>query len=180
MVIFILSSFAFVLALYGLFTLWSRHVQREIDQGASLEWDALNENEPELIEGYDKKRFDEIYRLVHFPRFPGYAVAAIIAFIVSLPAIFILIGGSILLGERLGLLPKPIEIARYIPLGEETGVAEGLCTAECQLYLAESFSGFYFFFAIIFVWLAIFGYFMHRYHACRPGFLREELIRNRP
>jgi len=77
-------------------------------------------------------------------------------------------------------LPAPVEIAKRIPIGEARTVNISGCTAECQIYLAEGFGGFFFFFAILAIWLAIFAFFMRRYHSRRPGFLRDEIIRNRP
>ncbi len=166
--------------LSGLYWFWSKRIDAEIAEGAEIEWAALEKNEPELLNGYDRAAFGDIYRLVHFPRFPGYALAALVTFVVSLPLTLAAMSGGVWLAGQAGVLPAPVEIAKYIPIGETRAVDVKGCNAECQIYLAEGFGGFFFFFAILGVWLAIFAYFMRRYHQRRPGFLRDEIIRNRP
>ena len=159
---------------------WVRKVEGEVQEGAADAWERLRQSEPEIIDGYNEERFRRVYRRVHVPRFPGYALGAVAVYFVSLPLTLALMGAGLWAGRALGFLPQPAEIARYIPLGETTEAASGMCSAECKLYVAEAFSGFYFFFAVIFVWIAVFAFFMRRYHARRPGYLRDELIRNRP
>ncbi|MEO0880414.1 MAG: hypothetical protein AAFY22_11975 [Pseudomonadota bacterium] len=180
MIGFFLAATLICLALGGLYWLWARRIDAEVREGADIEWSHLQEAEPSLLEGYDKERFLQIYRRVHFPRFPGHALAAVCAFVVSLPVTFAAIGASIWLGERLGWIPEPARLSRYIPLGDTSSAEEGYCDAECRLYLVEAYAGFYFFFAILAIWLVIVAVVMRRYHARRPGYLREELIRNRP
>ena len=171
---------AFILVLLGAaYWWWSRRIEAEVAEGAALEYEALRKSDPDLIDGYDEQSFGAVYRRVHFPRFPGYALAAIVAYIASLPVTLAFISALVWIAARSGLIPQPVEMAKRIPIGEGTGVAQGLCSAECQLYLAQNFGGFLFFFAIIAVWLAIFAFFMHRYHSKRPGYLRDELIRSR-
>ena len=174
------GSIALILVLIGaLYWRWSRRIEAEVREGAALEYEALRKSDPELIDGYDQQSFNAVYRRVHFPRFPGYALAAIVAYIASLPVTLALLSALVWLASKAGLIPQPVEMAKRIPIGEGTGVAPGLCSTECQLYLAQNFGGFLFFFAIIAVWLAIFAFFMHRYHSKRPGYLRDELIRSR-
>lgn len=174
--VFFAIAFFALAALGGLYFLWLRRVQREVIEGAALEWALLNEKDPELIEGYDEARFTEIYRRVHTPRFPGYALAAIAAYAVSLPAIFAALSAIAWGAERLGLTPEPVALAQYVPL-EIDEAAEA--NEEMALYLAQDFAGFYFFFGVIFVWVAIFFLFMRHYHQNRPGFLRDELLLSR-
>ncbi|MEL7488923.1 MAG: hypothetical protein AAGJ87_17130, partial [Pseudomonadota bacterium] len=159
--------------------LWTRRVHAEINEGAAEAWERAKKSEPDIIDGYNEERFAAVYRRVHFPRFPGYAVAAIFTFALSLPATLAALSGAVWAGVQTGVIPKPAQIVRYIPLGETSADGAGFCSADCKLYVAEAFSGFYFFFAIVIVWIAVFAFFMRRYHARKPGYLRDELIRNR-
>ncbi len=161
------------------YRLWARGVDAEIRDGAAAEWEALRKRAPEILDGYTEERFAGVYRKAHFPRYPGYVLAAVAAFALSLPVSFAVLSGSVWLADRAGLLPTPAEVARYVPIGERKAVAVGGCTADCQMLLAENFGGFFFFFAILAIWLAIFAFFMRRYYARMPGDLREELIRGR-
>jgi hypothetical protein len=79
----------------------------------------------------------------------------------------------------LGLVPEPVEIVRHVNIGEPRPAQSWQCNAECQLYIAEAFSGFYYFFGVLFSWLAIVAFYMRRYHQRRPGYLRDEIIRAR-
>lgn len=174
------GSVALILVLLcALYWWWSRRIEAEVREGAALEYEALRKSEPDLVDGYDEQSFNAVYRRVHFPRFPGYALAAVIAYVASLPLTLAVLSAIVWMGTKAGLIPEPVEMAKYIPIGEGSGVAPGLCSAECQLYLAQNFGGFLFFFAIIAIWLAIFAFFMHRYHSKRPGYLRDELLRSR-
>ncbi len=163
----------------GTYRLWARRVEAEIREGAADEWAALRRRSPEILDGYTQERFTGVYRRAHFPRFPGYALAAAAAFVLSLPVTLGALSGAVWLADRTGLAPSPSEVARYVPIGARKPVDVGACTADCQMVLAENFGGFFFFFAIIAIWLAIFAFFMRRYYARMPGDLREELVRGR-
>jgi len=78
--VFILLVVAGLSLLGALYWWWSKHIEAEIVEGAKLEWASLQQNEPELLEKYDERAFENIYRLVHFPRFPGYALSALVTF----------------------------------------------------------------------------------------------------
>ena len=101
------------------------------------------------------------------------------AFFVSLPLTLGFLGLVHWVGAKIGLLPEPLQVVRYIQLGEVEETEAWKCNAECQLYVAEAFAGFYYFFGVIAVWLAVVAFFMRRYHSRRPGYLRDELIRAR-
>lgn len=162
----------------ALYWVWSRRIDGEIAEGAKIEYDALKKSDPDFMANFDEASFAAVYRRVHFPRFPGHALAAFFAFLLSLPLSFALLSAGLALGRKMGIVPEPVEMAKYIPIGEGSRAESDFCTAECQLHLAQNFGGFLFFFAIIAIWLGIFAFFMHRYHSGRPGYLRDELIRS--
>ena len=168
-----------VAAAWALYWRWRRRVDAEIAEGADIEWRRFREYEPEFVEGLTEESFRKVYARVHLPRFPAYVLATVAAFVVSLPVSFILLAGSVWAGEKFGLWPAPIEIVQSVPLGETAQTQSWQCSAQCQLYIAEAFSGFYYFFGILMIWLAIVAFFMRRYHSRRPGYLREEIIRAR-
>ncbi|WP_411816947.1 hypothetical protein [Hyphococcus sp. DH-69] len=161
----------------GLYWYWRRKVAAEIAEGAAYEWAFYQKNEPEFVADLTEDQFNEIYRRVNEPRFPGYALAAVATFLVSLPLTLGLLGFSQWVGQKLGILPQPVEIVRYVNLGEVKVAQSWQCGPECQLYVAEAFSGFYFFFGIVIVWLVIVWFFMRRFHNRRPGYLRDEILR---
>lgn len=166
-------------ALAGLFWHWRRGVEAEIAEGAAIEWAHLQKHEPEFLHGMSEDKFREVYRHVHMPRFPAYALATLVTFLVSVPLALGFLSFLQLAGTELGILPEPLEIVRYVQLGDVEVTESWKCNAECQLYVAEAFAGFYYFFGIVVVWLAIVAFFMRRYHSRRPGYLRDELIRAR-
>ncbi len=176
---FFLISISLVAALGGLFWFWRQRVELEIAEGATIEWAHLQKHEPEFLDGISEEQFRAVYRRVHMPRFPGYALATFGAFVISLPLTLGFLSFLQLIGTKMGLLPEPLEIVRYVQLGEVEVTEAWKCNAECQLYVAEAFAGFYYFFGIVAVWLAIVAFFMRRYHSRRPGYLRDELIRSR-
>ena len=50
---------------------------------------------------------------------------------------------------------------------------------EAALYYAEDVAGFYYFFGVLIIWLAIVAAFMRHFHSNRPGYMRDEIIRAR-
>lgn len=171
---------SFLLAvLGGLYWLWKRRVDEEITEGAAIEWGRLQKSEPEIIDGLDEAGFRAIYARVHFPRFPGYALAALTTFFASLPVTFGLLAGGLWAGEKLGFLPEPVEIADRFLLDDGTVRLVSSAPPEAALYYVEDLAGFYYFFGVLAVWLLIVAVFMYRYHSRRPGYLRDELLRSR-
>lgn len=178
-----LSFFALaflVLALAGgAFWHWRKKIDAELAEGAAIEWAHLQKHEPEMLEGFDEKSFAALYTRVNEPRFPGYALATLATFIISLPVTMGLLTASVWAADKAGILPAPVEVVRYVRLGEAQEAKPWQCGADCQLYVAEAFSGFYFFFGILIIWLLIVAFFTRRYHKRRPGYLRDEIIRSR-
>ncbi|MGF1542961.1 MAG: hypothetical protein ACFB00_00360 [Parvularculaceae bacterium] len=158
---------------------WSRNVAAEIAEGAEATWARMQAQEPELLAGVDRSTFDAIYARANAPRFPKYALACAAAFALALPATFAVLSGAAFLGERAGVFAPPAEIARYIPLDEVRSAADDGGRDERALYIAESFAGFYYYFGVVAVWLAIVAVAMRKFHLRRPGTLRDELIRAR-
>ena len=94
---------------------WSKRVEAEIAEGAEAVWSKLNANDPELMLGLDRARFGTLYNRVHFPRYPGYALAAAATFVASLPVTLALLSAGILIADRFGLTPNPAALAdRYL------------------------------------------------------------------
>ncbi|MEM9495802.1 MAG: hypothetical protein AAGA09_07340 [Pseudomonadota bacterium] len=170
----------FVLALIGgLYWRWRKRVAAEIAEGAEIEWAHFQKNEPDFLAGMSREKFDEIYAYVMTPRFPGYALAAFVSFCAALPATFIFLSGLIFGARSLGLIPEPVEVADRLLLDGDQVRFFKSAPPEAALYYIQDLGGFYYFFGVLFVWLVIVAFFMKRYHARRPGYLRDEIIRNR-
>lgn len=168
-----------VAILWGLYWLWARRIEAEIAEGAAIEWEKLQTHDKALIDGLDRPKFDEIYRRVHFPRAPRYALAAFSCFLLSLPAIFGLLAAGLLIADRFGVSPAPAELAnRYLIDGDGMRIITA-APPEAALYWIRDLGGFYYFFGVLAAWLAIVAFFTRRYHARRPGHLRDEILRAR-
>lgn len=158
---------------------WARRTTAEIAEGADIEWSKLREVDPELIEGLDRKRFGAIYHRVHFPRFPGYALATVCAFIVSLPVSFGALAAGVATADVLGLTPGSVELADRFLVEDGKMRIVTAAPPEAAAYYVSDLAGFYYFFGVLASWLLIVWFFMRRYHARRPGYLREEILRAR-
>lgn len=158
---------------------WAARVEADIAIGAETEWVRLCEHDPDLLKGMSKEKFVEIYRRVHFPRFPAYALACVATFLASLPLTFGLLAGGLWAGQRLGLVPEPVEFAdQYLMDGDRVRIFSA-APPEVASYYAQDLGGFYYFFGIVIAWIIIVTFFMRRYHARRPGYIRDEIIRSR-
>lgn len=165
-----------VAVLWGLYWLWVRRIDAEIAEGAAVEWEKLQEQDKALVEGLDRAIFDAIYRRVHFPRGPGYALSALSCFLISLPVTFGLLAAGLLIADRFGFSPAPSDIAqRYLVEGESMRFITA-APPETALYWIRDLGGFYYFFGVLAVWLLIVAFFTRRYHARRPGYLRDEIL----
>ncbi|MEM9170430.1 MAG: hypothetical protein AAGC56_12345 [Pseudomonadota bacterium] len=180
MIAFLIFAGGAVALAWAAYAAWARRIETEIREGAALEFERLTKVEPALVAGVDAEVFAAVYRRVHFPRFPKYALGAASAFVAALPVILALTASVVIAGQAAGVLPETDEIARFVPEGTTAATPDGMCDTECQLVVAANFAGFYFFFGVLAAWLAIVAVAMYRFHARRPGDLREELIRARP
>lgn len=177
MLVFFAAAFLVLGAAALVYWRWSKRVDAEIAEGADIAFARLQETDAELVAGLDAAGFARIYRRVHFPRFPGYALAAAAAFIASLPLTFALLAAGALLMERFGLAPDPMRLAdRFLV---EDGRMRFIKEAppEAAAYWIEDISGFYYFFGVVLAWFVVVALVMRRYHARRPGYLRDELLR---
>lgn len=176
MIGFFLFFAAAIAALGVIYHFWSRRVEAEIAEGAEVEWARMRQYEPEFLEPLTEEEFRTAYRRAKFPRFPKYALATLAAFAVALPVVLGVLGGAVLVGERMGLIAEPIELAKYVPLTDAETAEAREHNQEVALYLAKNFGGFYYFFGLLASWLLIVAVVMRRFHKRRPGFLREEII----
>lgn len=177
MTIFFLALGAAIISLVSAYHFWSKKIEAEIVEGAALEWTRLEDNAATMIEGHDRASFDNVYRKVHFPRFPKYALAIAAAFVLALPAVFGALSGALWVGERVGVVAEPADLAKYVPLSDGKTPAQSAYNEERALYLAKDFAGFYYYFGLFAAWLTIVAVFMRFYHQRAPGSLREELVR---
>ena len=176
---FLLIIAAILIALAGLYWRWKKKIDAEIVEGAEVEWAHLKAHEPEFIEGMSEEEFRAVYARVHMPRFPGYALAAFATFLASLPITLGLLSGVLWGAEKLGVFPEPHDVANRLLLDDGEVRFFKDTPPEAALYYIEDLSGFYYFFGTLVVWLLIVAFFMRRYHARRPGYLRDEIIRSR-
>lgn len=163
---------------------WRENIKAEIEEGGAIDWAHFQENEPEFLEGVSQERFREVYALVHTPRFPGYALATIATFFISLPVTFAALSALLIAMQAFGAIPEPIDVVQQLSLeGDEIKVLgktiDEKSRLEMALYYVGDVAGFYYFFGVLAVWLLIVAFFMRRYHARRPGYLRDEIIRAR-
>ena len=163
-------------ACWGLFWLWRRGVEREIDEGAAHEFERLGRQEPDLVAGMDAPALRAAYARVERPRFPAYALAAVTAFVLGTPLVLGVLGG--VSGALAG--PDYGEAAIRLQIGEggAARLANEVSTEELQ-YVLQGWSGFYYFFGLLLFWILVLAVTMRRYHARTPGFLREEVLRSR-
>lgn len=155
---------------------WSRRVRAEIAEGAGVAWEKLQANDPDLLAGLGRPDFDRIYARVHFPRYPGYLLAAVATFVASLPVTLALLTAGALLADRFGIAPDAVALAdRYLV---DDGKMRLIRSAppESAAYWVQDVAGFYFFFGVIASWALIVWFYMRRFHARRPGYLRDEIL----
>lgn len=155
---------------------WARRTAAEIDESAGLEWARLREARPDLVAGVDETRFRAIFHRAHFPRFPKYALAILAAFVISMPATLGLLAGAAFALDTLGLSADANVLAKSVPIsGSVAGVSkdDGETIA---IYYVQDVLKFYYYFGLVFAWLAIVFVAMRRYHKRRPGYLQDELL----
>jgi hypothetical protein len=179
MITFFIAGLALLALLGGAYLFWARRIDAEIREGAEVEWARLVAGEPDLVAGFDLERFAAVYRRVHFPRFPAYGLAALALFLASLPVTLGALAAGAYAAERLGLTPNSVGLAeRYLV---EDGRMRIVTAAppEAAAYWIGDLGGFYYFFGVVLAWMLVVALAMRRYHARRPGHLRDELIRAR-
>jgi hypothetical protein len=158
---------------------WRRMIDAEVAEGAAIEWAHLQKHEPEFLTGVSEEKFREIYALVHTPRFPGYALAMVTTFFVSLPVTFAVLALVMWGAQAVGAVPEPVDVANRLFLEDGKLLFFRSTPPEAALYYIRDVSGFYYFFGVLAAWLGIVAFFMRRFHRRRPGYLRDEIIRIR-
>ncbi len=158
---------------------WRRRIEAEIAEGAAIEWAHFQKHEPEFVAHLDEAGFRTIYARVNAPRFPGYALAAFVTFFLSLPVIFIALTAIIIGAEAAGVVPAPVDTAERLFIEDGRLIFFRETPPAAALYYVRDLAGFYYFFGVLFSWLAVVAFYMRRYHARRPGYLRDEIIRAR-
>ncbi len=176
---FFLVVFVLLALAGGLYWRWKKKIAEEIAEGAAIEWAMYQKNEPDFLEGMSEEKFREIYARVHTPRFPGYALAAVAAFFISLPVTFAVLNIGLWAASATGLLPEPVDVADRVFIEDGRLVMFKDTPPEAALYYIRDLAGFYYFFGVIASWLLIVWFFMRRFHSRRPGYMRDEIIRSR-
>lgn len=177
MLLFFVIVIALLALAGGLFWRWRLRIQAEIVEGAAIEWAHFQKHEPEFVDHLSEAAFGAIYARVNAPRFPGYALAAFVTFFLSLPIIFMALTGILFGAEAAGLVPAPHEAAERLFVQDGRLLFFRETPPEAALYYVRDLAGFYYFFGVLLSWLAIVAFYMRRYHARRPGYLRDEIIR---
>ncbi len=162
-----------------LYQRWRKRIDDELREGAAVEWAHYQQHEPEFVSHLNESQFNALYKRVNEPRFPGYALAAAATFFLSLPVIFILLAAILMGAEAAGVIPAPVDTAERLFLEDGKMIFFRETPPEAALYYVRDLGGFYYFFGVLFSWLAIVAFFMRRYHRNRPGYLRDEIIRAR-
>jgi hypothetical protein len=174
---FLVTAGAALLALWAFYFVWAKRVRAEIAEGCAVRWEKLSRDEPELLEGVDRARFDAICARVFFPRFPLYALGALTAFVAALPIVLGLLAAALYAADLFGLVPGPSEIAdRWLV---EDGRMRIVTAAndETARHFVRNLGGIYYFFGVLAAWLLVVWIAMARFHRSRPGHLNDELMR---
>lgn len=167
---------AAVLIAGAFFFWWSQKTTTEVAADAGEEWSRLTASDPDLVAGLDEPRFQTIYRRVHFPRFPKYALAIAAAFVASLPITLGFLAAIAWGLQSIGVSADVQNLARSIPVeGSIAGVSRDE-QETIALYYVQNVVRFYYYFGVIFSWLAIVFVAMRRYHKRCPGYLRDEIL----
>lgn len=155
---------------------WTKKTGADIAEAAGEEWERLKTADPELIAGLDEARFRAVFRRVHFPRFPKYALTMAAAFVAVLPVTLGLLAALAWGLDTIGMSADAQAIARSIPVeGSVAGVSRDE-QETIALYYVQDVVKFYYYFGLLFAWLAIVYVAMRRFHKRRPGYLREEIM----
>lgn len=170
-------ALAGALALSAVYFLWwTKKTAAEIEIDAGHEWERLQSAQPDLVSGLDEAQFRAVYRRVYHPRFPKYALAIAAAFVAALPVTLGLLAALAWGLDSIGLSADAQAIAKSIPVeGSIAGVSRDE-RETIALYYVQDVVKFYYYFGLIFAWLAIVYVAMRRFHSRRPGYLREELL----
>jgi len=158
---------------------WATRMLAEIDESAAFEWERISENDPEAVAGISRERFTEIFRRVHFPRFPKYALGVVAAFVIALPVSLSLMGVIAWLFGSAGLSPDANQLAQLIPLDGAKSLISRDSGETIATYWLQDVLRILYYFGLLATWMVIVFFAMRRYHQRRPGHLRDELYQER-
>lgn len=179
----LLTYYLFVLlilaAWYGIYRYWSRKVAADVSDGASFEFKRLQKVDPALLEGVDEERFRAIYERVEMPRQPFFTWMAAAVFLLGAPLVLAVTTMTLSWMEVVGIIPQPAEQAQQLKLSAEGIRLVRTADLEALQLILQGWGGFFSFFALLIFWVAVFYAVMRRYHAQRPGSLRDEVLRAR-
>ncbi|GGY47195.1 hypothetical protein [Parvularcula lutaonensis] len=164
---------------YGGLRLWQRKIDEEITEGARFEYEHLRQADPDLLKGLDEDAFRKIFARVETPRAPAYTFAAVAVFLVTAPLMLAVTAITIGIMERTGVIPQPAEQAQRLKLSADGIQLVRTADLEALQLILQGWGGFFSFFSLLLFWVVVFYAVMRRYHARRPGSLREEVLRSR-
>ncbi|MEM9232607.1 MAG: hypothetical protein AAGA69_00030 [Pseudomonadota bacterium] len=164
---------------YGLHHYWAGRIKADLQYGAKEDFARIQRTDAPLLEGLDEGQFEQIYTETHFPRFPAYVLATVGIFLLGSPIILGLLAGLAYYAAEWGWIPQPGDVATDLYLGAGDASIIRRTDTETLSYIVEGFSGFYYFFGLLFFWMAVVWFVMRRYHKRAPGDLREEVLRRR-
>ena len=175
----ILVVVAIAAVIATLYWRWSRKMTAELAESAAEEFERLGRAEPELVAGIDEARFRALFHRVHFPRFPKYALLSLAAFIVALPVTLAVLAAIALGLDHAGLSADTAALARSIPVAGATNAVTRDQNETIAFYYVQAVLKFYYYFGLLFAWLAVVFIAMRRFHKHRPGHLRDELAQEK-
>lgn len=164
---------------YGGLRLWQRRIDDEVSEGAKVEYAFLERSDPELLKGLDQDGFRAIFARVEAPKGPFYIFTAVAIFFVAAPLMLAFTTALITFMEVSGIIPQPAEQAQQLKLSADGIQLVRTADLEALQLILQGWGGFFSFFSLLFLWVAVFYAVMRRYHTSRPGSLREEVLRAR-
>lgn len=164
---------------YALHRYWAKGITTDLDIGAKEEFARIERTDAALLEGLDQPRFTKIYTATHFPRFPSYVLLTVSVFLIGTPVVLGLLAGISYYAGRWGIIPQAGDVATDLYLGAGDASLIRKTNPETLTYIVQGYSGFYYFFGLLFFWIAVVYVVMKRYHGKAPGSLREEILRRR-
>lgn len=157
---------------------WQKRIQEEVVEGAEFEYTHYARNESELVDHLNKDEFSTIYARVHSPRFPAYAYVTVMIFLIGAPILLAIQSGLAYLSVRWGLIPQPGDAATSLYLNADGASIIRRTDTTTLSYILQGWSGFYYFFGLLFFWIGLVTVMMRRYHRRSTGSLRDELMRS--
>lgn len=177
MLSYLLFSALVIGAGYGLHHYWQRRLHAELTDGAEVEFTRLSNANQTLMDGVEKPHFAQIYRAALMPRFPAYALAAVAIFLLGSPIALGLLAGLAHYAVEWGWVPQAQTVATDIYLGSGNASVIRKADPDVLYYLVQNFAGFYYYFGLLFFWIAVVYFLMKRYHRNAPGSLEDEVRR---